>query len=117
MNCSARIVVWWLTLDAELELKVKIVRHANRTALEWSSKAWSCMYADVVTPLWEIIVDAHSKWLEAMFFFSSRLFQHAIKGVKTSVFVHGHLEIPSSSATMSVNGPSTEVPNPIIIFD
>ena len=89
MKPLARSVVWWPGLDTELEAKVKSCeacqvnsRSPPKSPLhpwEWPTKPWSHIHVDFCAPfLGKIIfvmVDAHSKWLEAVVVSSRRPYE------------------------------------------
>lgn len=79
MKSLARNYVWWPRMDAEIEEVVKKcnacqeTRHAPPAApihpWEWPSQPWSRLHMDFAGP-WRghqflVIVDSHSKWLDA----------------------------------------------------
>ncbi|KAL5516094.1 hypothetical protein EMCRGX_G001364 [Ephydatia muelleri] len=106
MKSLARSVVWWPGLDAELEAKVKSCeacqvnsRSPPKSPLhpwEWPTKPWSCIHVDFCGPfLGKIIcvmVDAHSKWLEAAVV-SSTSSQQAIRVLRQVFSCHGLPEV------------------------
>ena len=79
MKALARSVVWWPGLDVELDNKVKSctacqdTRNAPSKSLlhhwEWPSKPWARLHVDICGPFlgktFFVIVDTHSKWMEA----------------------------------------------------
>lgn len=79
MKCFARSYVWWPSLNADLENKVKscgmcqqnrkMPAKAYVQPWEWPEKPWSRIHIDHAGPvlgqLLLIVVDAHSKWIEA----------------------------------------------------
>ena len=106
MKSLARSVVWWPGLDAELEAKVKSCeacqvnsRSPPKSPLhswEWPTKPWSRIHVDFCGPfLGKIIfvmVDAHSKWLEAAVV-SSTSSQQAIRVLRQVFSCHGLPEV------------------------
>ena len=79
MKALARGVVWWPGLDSQLESKVKecVACQSSRKSppkvplhpWEWPTKPWVRLHVDFAGPFLGktlmVIVDAHSKWLEA----------------------------------------------------
>ena len=79
MKTLARMFVWWPGLDADIEAYVKkcITCQSQRPAppaapirpWSWPSTPWSRLHLDLAGPflghMFLILVDAHSKWLEA----------------------------------------------------
>ena len=79
MKGLARSYVWWPGMDADLETKVKgcitCQQHQRMPPTsplhpwEWPSRPWSRIHVDYAGPflgkMFLVIVDAHSKWLEA----------------------------------------------------
>lgn len=75
----ARSYVWWLRLDQDLENKVRVCTQcqANQNMpqpvplhpWEWHDHPWSRLHLDFAGPfkgqMFLIMVDAHSKWIEA----------------------------------------------------
>ena len=80
MKRLARGYVWWPGMDSELEDSVKrcnkcqehqhLPAKAPMHSWEWPDHPWACIHVDYAGPIEGkmvlIIVDAHSKWLEAL---------------------------------------------------
>nr|XP_055051722.1 uncharacterized protein K02A2.6-like [Misgurnus anguillicaudatus] len=79
MKALARSYFWWPKLDADIESVVKrcvtCQEHRNSPALaplhpwEWPSKPWQRLHIDYAGPfmghMFLILMDAHSKWMDA----------------------------------------------------
>ena len=78
MKSLARMFVWWPKLDESIEAEVRHCSECqlNQSALkkalhpwEWPNKPWSRLHVDFAGPFQDhtflIVMDAHSKWLEA----------------------------------------------------
>ena len=79
MKSFARSYVWWPTLNADLEAKVRtcVACQQSRKAppgipmqlWDWPEKPWTRIHVDHAGPFMGktllIVVDAHSKWIEA----------------------------------------------------
>ncbi len=79
MKSLARSYVWWPGLDQDLENKVKACTHCQTNQnmpqpaplhpWEWPDRPWSRLHLDFAGPvmgqMFLIMVDAHSKWIEA----------------------------------------------------
>ena len=79
MKSLARSHVWWLKMDSELEMKVRScnICQVNRKLppgaplypWEWPHKPWVRLHLDYAFPflgkMFLIVVDVHSKWIEA----------------------------------------------------
>ena len=82
---------------------------------EWSSKLWAQLHVDCCGPLLVfVIVDAHSKWIQAAIV-SSPSSQQAMRVLRHTFATHGlpdilvsdvvqHLQVQSSSLFAEVNG-------------
>lgn len=106
MKSLARSVVWWPGLDADLEAKVSTCDacQANRKSppkaplhpWEWPSKPWSRLHVDFAGPFQGktlfVLVDAHSKWLEASIVASTSS-EQAIKALRRVFATHGLPEV------------------------
>ena len=78
MNALARSYVWWPKLDSDIERKVRECRvcQANRNSSaplhpwEYPTSPWSQIHVDHAGPVWGhtllIVMDAYSKWIDAM---------------------------------------------------
>ena len=80
MKTLARRYVWWPGIDSELEDSVKhcskcqehqhLLAKAPMHPWEWPDRLWACIHIDYAGPIEGkmvlIMVDAHSKWLEAL---------------------------------------------------
>ena len=101
MKSLARSVVWWPGLDAELEAKVKSCEACQVNSKsppksplhpwEWPSKPWSRIHVDFrgcfLGKIIFVLVDAHSKWLEAVVV-SSTSSQQAMQVLRQIFGVH-----------------------------
>ena len=79
MKSLARSYIWWPGMDGDIEDLVKscAVCQQSRPApavaplhsWEWPSEPWSCLHLDFAGPflghMFLVLVDAHSKWLDA----------------------------------------------------
>ena len=79
MKSLARSYVWWPGIDEDLEAKVKNCRQCQETQKhppavplqnwEWPAQPWSRLHIDYAGPyqgkMILVVVDAHSKWIEA----------------------------------------------------
>ena len=67
MKASARSYVWWTKMDADLEQKVRQCSPLH--PWEWPHKPWVRLHLDYAGPflgkMFIIMIDAHSKWMEA----------------------------------------------------
>ena len=102
MKALARSVVWWPGVDAELENKVKSCTACQDTRntppksllhpWEWPSKPWARLHVDFFGPFlgktFFVIVDAHSKWMEAAVV-SSPSSQQAMRVLRHTFATHG----------------------------
>ena len=102
MKALARSVVWWPGLDAELEVEVKSctacqdTRNTPSKSLlhpwEWPSKPWARLHVDFFGPFlgktFFVIVDSHSKWVEAAVV-SSPSSQQAMRILRHTFATHG----------------------------
>ena len=92
MKSLAQMFVWWPKLDESIEAEV---RHCSECQLnqstpkkaplhswEWPNKPWSRLHVDFAGPFQDhmflIVMDAHSKWLEAF----------AVKSSSSSAVIH-----------------------------
>lgn len=80
MKALARSYIWWPNMDQEIETVVRSCsscqEHRNSPPVaplhpwEWPSHPWSRLHLDYAGPfmghMYLILVDAHSKWLDAM---------------------------------------------------
>ena len=80
MKSLARMFVWWPGIDADIERTVRLCQHcqANQSSppvaplhpWQWPSRPWTRLHIDYAGPLCDkmilVIVDAHSKWIEAL---------------------------------------------------
>ena len=106
MKSLARSIVWWPGVDADLEAKVSTCEacQANRKSppkaplhpWEWPSKPWSRLHVDFAGPFQGktlfVLVDAHSKWLEASAVASTSS-EQAIKALRRVFATHGLPEV------------------------
>ena len=95
-------VVWWPRLDTELENKVKSCTACQDTRntppksllhlWEWPSKPWARLHVDFCDPFlgkhFFVIVDAHSKWIEAAVVSSPSSYQ-AMRVLRHTFATHG----------------------------
>jgi hypothetical protein len=102
MKSLARSYVWWPSMDAELERKVKdcVPCQLNQKSpapaplhpWEWPARPWSRLHADYAGPfmgkMFLVVVDAHSKWLEAKVV-NSATSQSTIQQLRTLFATHG----------------------------
>ena len=79
MKQMARSLVWWIGIDKDIETTVKTClqcqNHQNLPPTvplhpwTWPTRPWSRLHADFAGPVQEsmllIVIDAHSKWIEA----------------------------------------------------
>ena len=79
MKALARSYVWWPKMDSEIEAMVKdctvcqgsqsLPSVAPLHPWEWPTQPWSRLHLDFAGPfmghMFLILVDAHSKWIEA----------------------------------------------------
>ena len=80
MRSLARMHIWWLRIETDIESKVKncIACQQNRSPMakappnpwRWPSKPWQRIHIDYAGPfmnkLYLLVVDAHSKWMEVI---------------------------------------------------
>lgn len=80
MKVVARVLMWWLNIDSDIEGKVKNCApcQQNRRPMakappnpwRWPSKPWQRIHIDYAGPIMNkmylIVVDAHSKWIEVI---------------------------------------------------
>ncbi|XP_045188111.1 uncharacterized protein K02A2.6-like [Mercenaria mercenaria] len=80
MKSLARMHMWWLNVDTDIECKVKncVPCQQNRSPMaktppnpwRWPGKPWQRIHIDYAGPfmnkMYLIVVDAHSKWLEVI---------------------------------------------------
>ena len=80
MKGFARNYVWWPSMDADLEAKVRACAECQASRplpasaplhpWEWPQKPWSRLHLDYAGPflnrMFLVLVDAHSKWLEVV---------------------------------------------------
>ena len=106
MKALARGVVWWPGLDSQLESKVKecVACQSSRKSppkaplhpWEWPTKPWVRLHVDFAGPFLGktlmVIVDAHSKWLEASIV-SSPSAEQAIRVLRHVFSTHGLPEV------------------------
>jgi len=106
MKALARGVVWWPALDSQLESKVKecVACQSSRKSppkaplhpWEWPTKPWVRLHVDFAGPFLGktlmVIVDAHSKWLEASIV-SSPSAEQAIRVLRHVFSTHGLPEV------------------------
>ena len=102
MKSLARSILWWPELDSDLEMKVKSCQACQENSKsppkaplhpwEWPSKPWSRIHVDFCGPFMGrtifVIVDAHSKWLEAAIV-SSQSTAQAIRVLRHVFSTHG----------------------------
>lgn len=114
MKALARSYIWWPKMDQEIEKLVKECdscqenRNSPPTAplhpWEWPSQPWSRLHLDYAGPfmgyMYLVLVDAHSKWLEAVPM-KSITAGKTIKKLRQIFMTHG---IPKKIVTD--NGPS-----------
>lgn len=79
MKGLARSYIWWPGLDSDIEAKVRecstcqlhrpMPSKAPLHPWEWSHRPWARVHVDHAGPylghLFLVVVDAHSKWIEA----------------------------------------------------
>ena len=84
LKAVARGVVWWPGIDTDIERKVKSCLSCLQNQKmplvaplhpwEWPAHPWERIHVDYAGPFLDrmflIVVDAHSKWLEAVSYFS-----------------------------------------------
>ncbi|KAL5517714.1 hypothetical protein EMCRGX_G003317 [Ephydatia muelleri] len=106
MKALARGVVWWPGLDSQLESKVKecVACQSSRKSppkaplhpWEWPTKPWVRLHVDLaglfLGKTLMVIVDAHSKWLEASIVSSSSA-EQAIRVLRHVFSTHGLPEV------------------------
>ena len=114
MKSYARSYVWWPKMDLELENKVKTCTQcqinqnlsppAPLHPWEWPDRPWSRLHVDFAGPfmgqMFFIMVDAHSKWIEAHIM-SNITAPATIEKLRQVFAVHG---LPDS--LVSDNGPT-----------
>ena len=80
MRSLARMYVWWPGLDSEIERTVRsctqcqvvqaVPPQAPLNPWKWPSRPWARLHVDFAGPfqgkIFLVIIDAHSKWIEAM---------------------------------------------------
>ena len=80
MKQNARSLVWWPGIDSEISLTVehcstcqanqRVPEKAPLHTWEWPKRPWSRIHIDHLGPFEGktilVVVDAHSKWLEAL---------------------------------------------------
>ena len=112
MKARARIYCWWPTIDAEIEQTVancNICRNilpnppSKTQTWAWPDKPWQRLHADFCGPvegkMFLLVIDAHSKWLEAVQM-SSTTSHYTICALRNIFATHG---LPVSLVTD--NGP------------
>ena len=114
MKSFARSYVWWPGLDQELEKKVRMCLVCQETQKlppkasfhpwEWPEKPWSRLHIDHAGPVLGktllIVVDAHSKWIDAHIV-SSTSANVTIEKLRSTFATHG---LPQT--IVSDNGPA-----------
>ncbi len=76
MKGLARSYLWWPTLDADIETRVRDCKEQRKSPVraplnpwEWPRQPWRRIHMDYAGPflckLFLIIIDAHSKWIDA----------------------------------------------------
>ena len=102
MKSLARSHVWWLKMDSELEMKVrscnvcqvnrKLPPEAPLHPWEWPHKPWVRLHLDYAFPflgkMFLIVVDVHSKWIEA-FPMSTSTSEATIEKLRIAFSTHG----------------------------
>jgi len=82
MKGLARMFVWWPGIDGDIERTVRLCQKCQTSLSspplaplqpwKWPTHPWSRLHIDYARPMYGkmclIIVDAHSKWIEAGFF-------------------------------------------------
>ena len=113
MKALARMFVWWPGMDREIEETVKHCAECQQAQpsppaaplhpWQWPTRPWARIHIDFAGPLddrmYLIIVDAHSKWIEA-FPMTSTTATKTIQILRTTFARYG---IPDS--IVSDNGP------------
>ena len=114
MKALARGFIWWPGIDADLENEVKQCTvcqlHQNNPPLapihswQWPANPWSRLHVDFAGPfmgrMFLIIIDAHSKWIDAHMM-SSCTTQSTIDKLRNTFAVFGLPRV-----IVSDNGPS-----------
>ena len=102
MKSLARSYVWWPGIDEDLEAKVKNCRQCQETQKhppavplqnwEWPAQPWSRLHIDYAGPyqgkMILVVVDAHSKWIEANIV-NSATTATTIQKLRAMVATHG----------------------------
>ena len=113
MKALARMFVWWPGMDHEIEEAVQHCAECQQAQpsppaaplhpWQWPTRPWARIHIDFAGPLdnrmYLIVVDAHSKWIEAFPMTSTT----AIKTIQILRTTFAHYGIPES--IVSDNGP------------
>ncbi|KAL5474437.1 hypothetical protein EMCRGX_G026383 [Ephydatia muelleri] len=100
MKSLGRSFVWWPNMDADVEERVKRCEVCQKVPAaapfhpwEWPKLPWCRLHADYAGPFMGkmilLIMDAHSKWLEAHIVESSATSAATIQKMKASFASHG----------------------------
>lgn len=102
MKALARSYVWWPNMDSEIEATVRRCQvcqtHRNLPTpaplhpWEWPNRPWSRLHVDYAGPflgkMFLVIIDAHSKWLDA-YPMNSSTSTATIEKLRQSFAIHG----------------------------